>query len=240
MSVELVGITCKFIGINITDMIAPKLVDCQVMNFYGAGGIEYSRSLGAELIRCETAYVFSGSVGDGINAHGKTGGSKLAKTTTAIITDCWSHDNNDDGFSDHECCESVIVGGLFEHNGKAGITPSYGAHCTCNGVISRNNYNGFYYIGEVTQAEGGKYGQLLCISCLSESNTNGVGNPNAGYLVAGNGNKMDLINCKSVNNTYGYYPSSGTSMRVIDCTSADSHIRTGSGTISIINATKVE
>lgn len=232
-SVELIGISCQFIGINITDMINPQVIDCQVFNYYGAGGIEYSRSIDANIIRCETARIFSGSVGDGINAHGQTGGTPIAHNVTATITDCWSHDNNDDGFSDHECCESVIVGGLFEYNGKAGITPSYGAHCTCNGVISRNNYNGFYYVGEASQAEQGQYGQLLCIDCVSESNMYGDGQTHAGYLSAGNGNRVTLVNCKSLNNRYGYYASSGTSMRMIDCTSYDTQFKVGSGTFSI-------
>ena len=232
-SVELIGISCQFIGINITDMINPQVIDCQVFNYYGSGGIEYSRSIDANIVRCEIAHIFSGSVGDGINAHGQTGGGPVAHNVTATITDCWSHDNNDDGFSDHECCESVIIGGLYEHNGKAGITPSYGSHCTCRNVISRNNYNGFYYFGEASQAEQGQYGQLLCIDCVSESNIYGDRQAHAGYLSAGNGNRVTLVNCKSLNNRYGYYASSGTSMRMIDCTSYDTQFKVGSGTFSI-------
>ena len=232
-SVELVGISCQFIGINITDMISPQVIDCQVFNYYGAGGIEYTRSMDVNIVRCETAHIFSGSVGDGINAHGQIGGTPVDHNVTATITDCWSHDNNDDGFSDHECCESVIIGGLYEHNGKAGITPSYGSHCTCRNVISRNNYNGFYYVGEASQAEQGQYGQLLCIDCVSESNIYGDGQAHAGYLSAGNGNRVTLVNCKSLNNRYGYYAASGTSMRMIDCTSYDTQFKVGSGTFSI-------
>lgn len=231
------GIATRYMSFNIDETTNSELVDCKSTNVYGDGAFTYDNAIGAKLIRCEASRCFNGNVGDGINAHGQTGGTTSSKKTTAMIIDCWSHDNKDDGFSDHECCESVIDGGLFEYNGKAGITPSYGAHCVCKNVVSRQNYNGFYVTGKATQNEGGAYTQLLCFNCVSENNQRGSSNK-AGYLTESNNNRMILVNCKSIGNHIGYYCTGGTLMAAIDCTSlSDDIVKTGGGTLTVQTGT---
>ena len=239
-TIIMTGIDTEFMVINIDNTVNSVITDCCSSYAYGAGAFTYDYALNAKFIRCEAAAAQSGSVGDGFNAHGKTGGYQRDHKTTGRLFDCWSHDNNDDGFSDHECCESEVYGGLFEYNGKAGITPSYGSHCKCVGVYSRKNYNGFFYTGAATQAELGIYGQLECIDCVAEANIRGTSQNNSGYQIDSNGNRMILVNCKSIGNHYGYYGASGTLMTIIDCgSSGDTTIKTGSGTKTIINSTPV-
>ena len=160
-------------------------------------------------------------------AHSTNSGDIYSKQTTVTLTDCWSHDNNDDGYSDHERSETTIIGGLYEYNGKAGITPSFGSHCTCYNVCSRNNNNGFYYIGTVETAEGGKYGQLYCSNCCAENNSS------SGFRVDGTGNSAILFNCQSFNNYYGYQASSSShGILLSNCRTADCEV-TKSGNISV-------
>lgn len=237
-TIIMTGVDTEFMGINVDNTINSVITDCSSRFVYGAGCFTYDNAHNAKFVRCEACSAFNGTIGDGFNAHGTTGGSKFAHKTTGTLIDCWSHDNNDDGFSDHECCESLIIGGLFEYNGKAGITPSYGAHCTCHGVYSRHNYNGFIYTGEATQAEAGQKGQLLCYNCVSEENTRGTGN-HSGYQLESN-NTMYLVGCKSINNAYGYYATSGTFMTIIDCgSSGDTVIKVGAGSKTIVASTIV-
>ena len=201
---------------NINDTRNSKIIDCAVRDVYSGGGFTYDGAIGAELIRCEASCVHNGSTGDGFNGHATSSGEIYSKQTVVELKDCWSHDNNDDGYSDHERSEVVIRGGLYEYNGKGGITPSYGSHCSCFNVYSRNNYAGFYYTGAATQAEGGKYGQMICYNCVAENNRRG--GTKTGFKVTSTGNNMILVNCKSINNEKGYSISNdaGTAT-LIDC-----------------------
>ena len=240
-TVIMTGISAEFMSINIDETVNSVLTDCSATCVYGAGGFTYDYALNSTFIRCEAGGVCNGNMGDGFNAHGRTGGSAIASKTTGRLIDCWAHDNRDDGFSDHECCESEIYGGLFEYNGKAGITPSYGSHCVCKGVYSRKNYNGFYYTGVASSSEGGVYGQLECINCVAEENTRGTGQNNAGFLADSTGNKLILIDCKSINNSIGFYAPTNTVMKLIDCGSyGDTTPKAGAGTRNIIKTTMIE
>jgi hypothetical protein len=239
-TIIMTGVDTEFLPINLDNTTNSVVCDCSASMVYGDGCITYDHATNVTLVRCEAAAAFNGSIGDGINAHGATGGTQRVHKTTGRLIDCWSHDNNDDGFSDHECCESEIYGGLYEYNGKAGITPSYGSHCKCIGVYSRKNYNGFYYTGATQSSELGVYGQLECINCIAESNKRGTSQNNAGYLAESTGNRMILSNCKSIDNKIGYYPTGGTLMTAIDCGSyGDTIIKTGGGTLTVINSTSI-
>ena len=232
-TIIMTGIKTEYMQINIDYTTNSVLTDCSAVFVYGNGAISYDYALNATFIRCEGAGCVNGTTGDGINGHGKTGGIVSNYKTTAKLFDCWCHDNNDDGFSDHDYCESEIYGGLFEYNEKAGVTPSYGSHCVCIGVYSRKNYNGYYYTG--ASNDGGVYGQLECINCIAEENTGGTSQNNAGFLVDSNGNKLILCNCKSINNNIGYYATSSASMKLIDCGSyGDTTPKAGGGTRTII------
>lgn len=234
IELSLYGIEAKYMRFNVSGSIA-HLEDCKSTNSFGAGGFVYDNCLSTEFVRCESSGThYAGGAGDGFNGHGDTSGDSLAKKVTVRLVDCWSHDSNDDGYSDHECSEIEIWGGLFEYNGKAGVTPSYGSHCACYNVISRNNYSGFLYLGEATQAEGGKYGQLFCMMCVAENNTDNTSG--YGFGVQSSGNLARLINCKSIGNLVGYYHATGATMELTDCGALNNTtIETGGGTLTVKN-----
>ncbi len=216
ISLTINGIKCKYISLNVENLCDVSLADCQASNIYGWGAIGYSNTLNAKFLRCEASRCYNNGNGDGFNADVSNTGEPFAKHYSATLIDCWSHDNCDDGYSNHRHAESTIIGGLFEYNGKSGITPSYGEHCSCYNVYSRHNYSGFMCAGEAEQAEGGKYTQLICHNCIAESNDRG--GYYAGFVVKDNGNRMILIDCKSIGNTNAYYIGQTANAKLIDCT----------------------
>lgn len=241
MSVKLVGIETNYMYINTVQLNTPEIIDCKAAYVTSSGGFVYDQCVGAKFVRCEACGVASGVNGDGFNGHSLETGDPFSKQTTCELIDCWSHDNLDDGYSDHERSETVIRGGLYEYNGKGGITPSYGSHCTCFGVLSRKNLNGFYYTGEATEAEGGMYGQMSCYDCVAIGNLGGSSN-GIGFRINGNNNSMLLVNCKSIANRIGYSPEYSTNRAtLIDCTAKDNteQVKGGSGTYAIYNGTAV-
>lgn len=217
--------------------------NCSAKFAYAGGGFQWDNAVGVTLDRCEASRVFSGtSTGDGFNAHSTESADAGARHTTCSLIDCWSHDNNDDGYSDHERCECSIHGGLFEYNGKAGVTPSFGSHLVCYSALSRRNLNGFYCVGVISGTEGGKYSQMICYNCVAENNSQLFG-----FGVTGTGNSIKLINCKSIQNLKGYYAYAGTSIELIDCgfvgTSAENtraKQAENGATITVNNTTLVE
>ena len=239
---EMSGIESLYGAISVTKCHGGKIMDCASKYAYGGGAFSLDNSIGIELIRCEAARAFSGSsTGDGFNVHSSTGSSidTESKRTTATLIDCWSHDNNDDGYSDHEGCEVTIIGGLFENNDKGGLTPSFGAHDKYIGCYVRNNLdNGIFFTG--TSEDGEKGGQMICFNCVSENNTRN-------YRVNGgssdNNNRAILINCISISGDYAFYAdSSNDFIELINCYDKDSTTIKG-GTVSNIttkNANIVE
>lgn len=236
IELSMYGIECKYMACNVQNMIV-HLEDCKVAYSYGSGGFIYGSSL-IDFVRCEACGAHGNATGDGFNAHSSSTGDPFSKQTTARLVDCWSHDCMDDGYSDHERSETEVWGGLFEYNGKAGITPAYGTHCSCYNVLSRNNYSGFLYLGEVTPEEGGKYGQMLCIGCVAENNTEATSG--YGFAVKSSGNLAKLINCKSIGNLIGYYSGPLTILELIDCGSADdTTVKRIDGTLIVKNTETV-
>ena len=237
-SIKLYGIETKYMRFNVDNFTGAEIYDCKSSCVYGGGAFTYNKGISGKFVRCEATGCQYDAVGDGFNGHATNNGDAFAKQTTVSLIDCWSHDNNDDGYSDHERSEISIFGGLFEYNGKAGVTPSFGSHCTCYDVISRNNFNGFYYTGEATIAEGGKYGQLLCFNCIALNNISEREYFGAGFKVTQNGNKVALVNCKSIGNVYGYLTDNDSFMELIDC-SANGNTTLKNGNITILNTTLV-
>ena len=233
LHVKMTNIHTRYMPFNINNTNA-KLDNCSAKFTFGAGSFVYDNSV-VVFNRCEAAMCVNGTNGDGFNGHATKTGDAFAKTCVCTMIDCWSHDNNDDGYSDHERAETTIHGGLYEYNRKGGVTPSYGSHCVCYNVHSRQNYNGFYLTGSAADDEGGKYSQCVCYNCVSENNRRG--SSKSGYRVDGDGNKMILINCKSINNEIGY--NSSANMVLHDCSSVDDDT-IKSGNISIQNSTLVE
>ena len=214
-SVLITNIEFRYGVVNLIGLNSARIENVSAKYVYGAGCFVYDNSIGVEFVRCEAASAFFGWRGDGFNGHVTGVTSDTAKCCNAIFTDCWSHDCADDGYSDHEYCETTINGGLYEYNGKGGIVPSYGSHCVCNNVYSRYNKVGFYYLGSVE--DHGNDGQVVCYNCIAENNNLGGTSDNAGFRVQDSGNRMILMNCKSINDHYAFRVGSNTYMEAIDC-----------------------
>lgn len=213
---EISNIETMYLRFNIDNANKAFIADCAAKCIFGGGAFTWMDATNVRFERCEAAVAYSGTNGDGFNGHANKTGDAFAKTCVATLVDCWAHDNNDDGYSDHERAETNIYGGLYEYNGKAGVTPSYGSHCVCHNVYSRNNYSGFFYTGNTASDEGGANGQLLCYNCVADGNK-GRGGYETGFRVGGNGNSMKLVNCKSINNKIGYACESASRIELIDC-----------------------
>ena len=237
---EMVNIECWYGSISLRLCHGGRAIDCAAKYALGGGAWSWDAAIGLELIRCEATRAFSGSgTGDGFNAHSTTTAPALAKHTVATMIDCWSHDNNDDGYSDHERCETTIIGGLFEYNVKAGLTPAYGCHDTIYNAYCRKQVNsGIALVGSATAAEGGRGSQIFVIGCICENNRNN-------YYVSGDASGTDenfgkFVNCVSLNGTeYGYLCGTNARIELNNCTDSGSPTAKG-GNIVINNAALVE
>lgn len=196
------------------------LVDCSAKFALGTGGIRYDDSLGIRFIRCEACATNNLSgYGDGINGHSYLDNNLNANSNrhlyvSAEMIDCWCHDNDDDGWSDHTGCKSILRGGLYEYNKKGGVTPSGGVSCECYNVLSRKNYRGFYYISSTltTKEPDGEFYVQNCVS---------MNNSIAGFDTLSNGSSLkvycQLIDCKSIDDKVGFKAGSYCIMKLIDC-----------------------
>lgn len=237
---EMVNIECWYGSISLRFCHGGRAIDCAAKYALGGGAWSWEAAIGVELIRCEAARAFSGSsTGDGFNAHSTTTDPALAKHTVATMIDCWSHDNNDDGYSDHERCETTIIGGLFEYNVKAGLTPAFGCHDTIYNAYCRKQVNnGIALVGSATAAEGGRGSQIFVIGCICENNTNN-------YYVSGDKSGKDenfgkFVNCISLNGSkYGYLCGTNARIELNNCTDSGSPTAK-SGNVIVNNAALVE
>lgn len=237
---EMVNIECWYGSISLRFCHGGRAIDCAAKYVFSGGAWSWEAAIGVELIRCEAARAFSGSsTGDGFNAHSTTAGPALAKHTVATLIDCWSHDNNDDGYSDHERCETTIIGGLFEYNVKAGLTPAFGCHDTIYNAYCRKQVNnGIALVGSATEAEGGRGSQIFVIGCICENNANN-------YYVSGEKSGKDenfgkFVNCISLNGLkYGYLCGTNARIELNNCTDSGSPTAK-SGNIIVNNAALVE
>ena len=237
---EMVNIECWYGSISLRFCHGGRAIDCAAKYAFGGGAWSWEAAIGVELIRCEATRAFSGSsTGDGFNAHSTTTDPALAKHTVATMIDCWSHDNNDDGYSDHERCETTIIGGLFEYNVKAGLTPAFGCHDTIYNAYCRKQVNnGIALVGSATAAEGGRGSQIFVIGCICENNTNN-------YYVSGDKSGKDenfgkFVNCISLNGSkYGYLCGANARIELNNCTDSGSPTAK-SGNVIVNNAALVE
>lgn len=237
---EMVNIECWYGSISLRFCHGGRAIDCAAKYAFGGGAWSWEAAIGVELIRCEATRAFSGSsTGDGFNAHSTTAGSALAKHTVATMIDCWSHDNNDDGYSDHERCETTIIGGLFEYNVKAGLTPAFGCQDTIYNAYCRKQVNnGIALVGGATAAEGGRGSQIFVIGCICENNK-------TNFYVSGDKSVNDenfgkFVNCISLNGTqYGYLCGNNARVELNNCTDSGSPTAK-SGNIVVNNAALVE
>ena len=236
---EMVNIECWYGSILLRSCHGGRAIDCAAKYASGDGAWSWDAAIGVELIRCEAARALSSSTtGDGFNANSTTTDPALAKHTVATMIDCWGHDNNDNGYSDHERCETTIIGGLFEYNVRGGITTAYGGHDTIyNAYCRKQTDNGIALVKSAKAEEGGRGSQILAIGCICENNK-------VNYYVSGDKSGTDenfgkFVNCVSLNAHYGYFCGTNARIELNNCTDSGSSTAK-SGNVIVNNAALVE
>lgn len=236
---EMVNIECWYGSILLRSCHGGRAIDCAAKYALGDGAWSWDAAIGVELIRCEAARALSDSTtGDGFNANSTTTDPALAKHTVATMIDCWGHDNNDNGYSDHERCETTIIGGLFEYNVRGGITTAYGGHDTIYNAYCRKQVdNGIALVRSAKAEEGGRGSQIFAIGCICENNK-------VNYYVSGDKSGTDenfgkFVNCVSLNARYGYFCGTNARIELNNCTDSGSSTAK-SGNVIVNNAALVE
>ena len=239
-SVELSNIEFRYGSVNLTKINVAELYNVACKYVYADGCFVFVDCLSILFDHCEASSCFRNVNGDGFNGWSNVPSDYSARRETTILRNCWSHDNLDDGYSDHRYSEMSVEGGLFEYNGKGGITPSYGSHCTISNAVARmNRQNGFYYTG--TANDNGNGGQMICFCCLSDSNNTSNGASAAGYRCDGNGNRAILVGCKAINEIKAFRCDTDAFLDLIDCGAANisGDVVSGAGTIVKVSTTIV-
>lgn len=236
---EMVNIECWYGSILLRSCHGGRAIDCAAKYALDDGAWSWDAAIGVELIRCEAARALSSSTtGNGFNANSTTTDPALAKHTVATMIDCWGHDNNDNGYSDHERCETTIIGGLFEYNVRGGITTAYGGHDTIyNAYCRKQTDNGIALVRSAKAEEGGRGSQIFAIGCICENNK-------VNYYVSGDKSGTDenfgkFVNCVSLNAHYGYFCGTNARIELNNCTDSGSSTAK-SGNVIVNNAALVE
>lgn len=236
---EMVNIECWYGSILLRSCHGGRAIDCAAKYALDDGAWSWDAAIGVELIRCEAARALSSSTtGNGFNANSTTTDPALAKHTVATMIDCWGHDNNDNGYSDHERCETTIIGGLFEYNVRGGITTAYGGHDTIYNAYCRKQVdNGIALVKSAKAEEGGRGSQIFAIGCICENNK-------VNYYVSGDKSGTDenfgkFVNCVSLNAHYGYFCGTNSRIELNNCTDSGSSTAK-SGNVIVNNAALVE
>lgn len=236
---EMVNIECWYGSILLGSCHGGRAIDCAAKYALGDGAWSWDAAIGVELIRCEAARALSDSTtGNGFNANSTTTDPALAKHTVATMIDCWGHDNNDNGYSDHERCETTIIGGLFEYNVRGGIATAYGGHDTIyNAYCRKQTDNGIALVRSAKAEEGGRGSQIFAIGCICENNK-------VNYYVSGDKSGTDenfgkFVNCVSLNARYGYFCGTNARIELNNCTDSGSSTAK-SGNVIVNNAALVE
>lgn len=236
---EMVNIECWYGSILLRSCHGGRAIDCAAKYALDDGAWSWDAAIGVELIRCEAARALSSSTtGNGFNANSTTIDPALAKHTVATMIDCWGHDNNENGYSDHERCETTIIGGLFEYNVRGGITTAYGGHDTIyNAYCRKQTDNGIALVRSAKAEEGGRGSQIFAIGCICENNK-------VNYYVSGDKSGTDenfgkFVNCVSLNAHYGYFCGTNARIELNNCTDSGSSTAK-SGNVIVNNAALVE
>jgi hypothetical protein len=236
---EMVNIECWYGSILLRSCHGGRAIDCAAKYALDDGAWSWDAAIGVELIRCEAARALSSSTtGNGFNANSTTTDPALAKHTVATMIDCWGHDNNENGYSDHERCETTIIGGLFEYNVRGGITTAYGGHDTIYNAYCRKQVdNGIALVRSAKAEEGGRGSQIFAIGCICENNK-------VNYYVSGDKSGTDenfgkFVNCVSLNAHYGYFCGTNARIELNNCTDSGSSTAK-SGNVIVNNAALVE
>ena len=222
IEIHLVGIDVVGKNVNLQGTINSSISDCAAGYSMGDGAFILNNSKNVTLLRCEALRNEKGkeyTTGDGINVHSSSVAQSniLNVFTTFSIIDCWSHDNYNDGYSDHEGCQGIIRGGLYEYNciggHGAGLTPALGACDMIFDVICQSNkYDGIQYHGAGINQSATKNGYLYVNSSVCRNNLND------GFSFTQSVEVGDFVNCLAYNNGhYGFQNYSSNNMRLSNC-----------------------
>lgn len=177
------------------------------------GGFYIYEASNVELTRCEASSVTNGlSNGDGFNVdtRGDAGSDDAALCCSVILDECWAHDNNDDGYSDHDRSECLIRGGLYEYCGKGGLTPAYGANDVIENAVCRYNRGAGILVTGIPTT-GRKATTVIASNCLSYGQTYGFRTDTDGII--------HCVNCVAYDNTAGDYAAQTGSIYTYGCKS---------------------
>ena len=232
-AINMIGIEIYGVGVNLTSVRPSALTSCKVFASRTGYGFQINDAKGVVLKKCEAARVEDGasaSTGDGFNMHTSGTVPRLGYCTVFTLDQCWSHDNWNDGYSDHGGCEGFINGGLFEYNAiggqGAGLTPAYGAHDVIVDAICQNNHT----IGLRYTSTGGSHD-------LASITVNGVlsrNNAYAGFYANESVDYVTFIGCIAYGNEYGFNNGGAASFKCINCHSVDNSLSNYNGTIDQI------
>lgn len=147
-TLNIVGLEVRYGKVDLRPFKSSHLDEFAAHGARNAGSVEYNvLTFGTLETSCGGSE--AGGSGDGLNGHF---GSRVSGL------DLYTHDNNDDGFSDHEGGTSRLFGGLTEYNGGGGLTPAYGSdHISYNFVGRRNQ-----------QKPGRKPGSFCCVGAATD------------------------------------------------------------------------
>ena len=182
------------------------------------------------LTKCEACSATNGTTtGDGINVDTPlTEGRRDAVCLSAKLVDCWAHDNNDDGYSDHDRSECIVEGGLYEYNGKGGITPSYGANDVIRDTICRYNRGaGILCAGNPESDNGRLYTNVHAMGCVCYGQVNG-------FYALDSETIINAVNCVTYGNNVGYKTGSGN-IYAVNCKSDDTSAKVGNVTVQAVS-----
>ena len=88
---------------------------------------------------------------------------------TANYYNCYGGYNGDDGISHHDNCIGVVDGGIWEHNGKGGVSPAHHSNVNVMNVYSAYNNYGLYLQSDPGHECNAK---SLIKNCTFVNNTN--------------------------------------------------------------------
>ncbi len=148
----------------------------------------HPKNASGKMVRCYAAWCYDGLSPSG---YGHT-----------EYIDCVAEYNRDDGVSHHDACTGTIIGGRYDHNGKYGVAPAYGARvdiynavCRYNGLTGTGDRGGIGYLYTTNKVPASGIVQ----GCVLEGNKIGlVVNANCS-VVAANCHFVDNETDKSIN-----------------------------------------
>lgn len=206
-----------FSGFDMSQAGLFRADDCAVFGSYYSGFYSTNTATGgrSEFVRCESAANGDDgfSFGDGVIF-----GGDVTNLVSINLSDCWSHDNGDEGVSPHYGTEVSIWGGSFEFNFSGGITAYAGARINARNCRVYGNLIGLSLAGAPSFGNVGWATNILTQIEIRNSaifgNNQGVG------FEGGQSNLQAVIQNCWLSNVFNFLPYRATSnhlVRIVDC-----------------------